>query len=140
MTGDENGTEVSVQTDLSITGKVAQFGRGVLADVSAKLLGQFVERLEADVLERRRRRGERTGAGARPSTSVGVFDGIGADDRDRDRGSRRAGPAPHRERGRGAGRPARDRGRAGGAAADPRGHRCDRRHRVVPMVAAPWLT
>ena len=50
MTGDENGTDVSVHTDLSITGKVAQFGRGVLADVSAKLLGQFVERLEADVL------------------------------------------------------------------------------------------
>jgi carbon monoxide dehydrogenase subunit G len=50
MTGDENGTEVEVHTDLSITGKVAQFGRGVLGDVSAKLLGQFVERLETDVL------------------------------------------------------------------------------------------
>ena len=50
MTGDGAGTEVSVHTDLLITGKVAQFGRGVLGDVSAKLLGQFVERLEADVL------------------------------------------------------------------------------------------
>jgi carbon monoxide dehydrogenase subunit G len=50
MAGDESGTDVSVHTDLSITGKVAQFGRGVLADVSAKLLGQFVERLETDVL------------------------------------------------------------------------------------------
>jgi carbon monoxide dehydrogenase subunit G len=50
MTGDDAGTDVSVHTDLSITGKVAQFGRGVLGDVSAKLLGQFVERLEADVL------------------------------------------------------------------------------------------
>ena len=50
MTGDADGTEVDVHTDLSITGKVAQFGRGVLGDVSAKLLGQFVERLEADVL------------------------------------------------------------------------------------------
>ncbi|HEY5013414.1 MAG TPA: SRPBCC family protein [Acidimicrobiia bacterium] len=50
MSGDDSGTDVSVHTDLSITGKVAQFGRGVLADVSAKLLGQFVERLEADVL------------------------------------------------------------------------------------------
>ncbi|MGA2474622.1 MAG: SRPBCC family protein, partial [Acidimicrobiales bacterium] len=35
-----SGTKVSVLTDLSITGKVAQFGRGVLADVSTKLLGQ----------------------------------------------------------------------------------------------------
>jgi carbon monoxide dehydrogenase subunit G len=43
-------THVSVLTDLSVTGKVAQFGRGVLADVSAKLLDQFVANLEATVL------------------------------------------------------------------------------------------
>jgi len=46
------GTHVSVHTDLKITGKVAQFGRGVLADVSSRLLRQFVEALEADVLAR----------------------------------------------------------------------------------------
>ena len=50
MLDDGGGTRVDVVTDLSITGKVAQFGRGVLADVSAKLLGQFVENLERDVL------------------------------------------------------------------------------------------
>jgi len=44
------GTHVTLVTDLKITGKVAQFGRGVLADVSNKLLKQFVEALEADVL------------------------------------------------------------------------------------------
>ena len=43
-------THVSVVTDLTVTGKVAQFGRGVLADVSAKLLDQFVNNLEATVL------------------------------------------------------------------------------------------
>jgi carbon monoxide dehydrogenase subunit G len=43
-------TLVSVETDLAITGKVAQFGRGVLNDVSGKLLAQFVENLERDVL------------------------------------------------------------------------------------------
>ena len=47
---DGNGTAVTVATDLTITGKVAQFGRGVLADVSGKLIGQFVENLERDVL------------------------------------------------------------------------------------------
>jgi uncharacterized protein len=41
---------VEVVTDLAITGKVAQFGRGVLDDVSAKLLRQFVDNLERDVL------------------------------------------------------------------------------------------
>ena len=44
------GTKVTVATDLTITGKVAQMGRGVLADVSAKLLDQFVDSLERDVL------------------------------------------------------------------------------------------
>ncbi len=46
------GTDVKVVTDLTITGKVAQFGRGVLDDVSKKLLGQFVNCLEHDVLVR----------------------------------------------------------------------------------------
>ncbi|MHB1486398.1 MAG: SRPBCC family protein [Acidimicrobiales bacterium] len=45
-----DSTRVEVVTDLAISGKVAQFGRGVLADVSAKLLGQFVESLESSVL------------------------------------------------------------------------------------------
>lgn len=49
MIPDGDGTKVSVVTDLTITGKVAQFGRGVLAEVSAKLLGQFVDALEADL-------------------------------------------------------------------------------------------
>ena len=39
-----------IDTDLNITGKVAQFGRGVMADVSSKLLGQFASNLERDVL------------------------------------------------------------------------------------------
>ena len=50
MKPDGDGTLVSVVTDLTVTGKVAQFGRGVLADVSAKLLDQFVLCLEETVL------------------------------------------------------------------------------------------
>ena len=45
-----DGTHVKIDTDLNITGRVAQFGRGALADVSQKLIGQFAERLEAEVL------------------------------------------------------------------------------------------
>jgi len=51
LTPDGEGTHVTLQTDLTITGKVAQFGRGVMADVSTKLLGQFVECLESTVLD-----------------------------------------------------------------------------------------
>ncbi len=44
---DEDGrTRVDVSTDLSITGKPAQFGRGVMQDVSDKLLGRFVDCIE----------------------------------------------------------------------------------------------
>ncbi|MEM7092695.1 MAG: SRPBCC family protein [Actinomycetota bacterium] len=39
-------TRVDVHTDLAITGKVAQFGRGVMADVSGKLMGQFADNLQ----------------------------------------------------------------------------------------------
>ena len=39
-------TKVEVRTDLTVTGKVAQFGRGVMADISAKLMRQFADNLE----------------------------------------------------------------------------------------------
>jgi len=42
-------TRVEVTTDLNITGKPAQFGRGVIQDVSDKLLGQFTACLEQKV-------------------------------------------------------------------------------------------
>ena len=44
---DAGSTRVDVNTDLSITGKVAQFGRGALADVSDKLLAQFSDNLNS---------------------------------------------------------------------------------------------
>jgi carbon monoxide dehydrogenase subunit G len=50
LTPDSGGTVVHIDTDLNVTGKVAQFGRGVMADVSSKLLGQFATNLERDVL------------------------------------------------------------------------------------------
>ena len=46
MADASGATDVEVVTDLSITGKPAQFGRGVMQDVSDKLLGQFVACLE----------------------------------------------------------------------------------------------
>jgi hypothetical protein len=58
---DGDGTAVSVLTELVVTGRVAQFGRGVLAEVSAKLLDQFVDSLETTVLA-----GESAGEPATP--------------------------------------------------------------------------
>ena len=53
MAEEAGSTTVSIVTDLSVSGRVAQFGRGVMADVSARLLEQFVHNLEADVLAQR---------------------------------------------------------------------------------------
>jgi hypothetical protein len=49
-TPDDDGTVVSIVTELAITGKVAQFGRSIMGDISARMLGEFADRLEADVL------------------------------------------------------------------------------------------
>jgi carbon monoxide dehydrogenase subunit G len=46
---DGQGTRVTVETQLSVTGKVAQFGKGVMEDISKKLLAQFVTSLEAQL-------------------------------------------------------------------------------------------
>ena len=45
-----DSTNVVITTDLAISGKAAQFGRGVLADVSGNLIAQFARSLEAELL------------------------------------------------------------------------------------------
>ncbi|NNM47488.1 SRPBCC family protein [Knoellia koreensis] len=45
----DNQTKADVTTDLAITGKPAQFGRGVMQDVSDKLLQQFITCIEGKV-------------------------------------------------------------------------------------------
>ncbi|MDA8370685.1 MAG: SRPBCC family protein [Nocardiopsaceae bacterium] len=44
-------TRVNVEADLTISGKIAQFGRSAVTDVSTKLIGQFTERLEDKLQE-----------------------------------------------------------------------------------------
>jgi carbon monoxide dehydrogenase subunit G len=43
MTETDGSTQVDVETDLTITGKPAQFGRGVMAEISGKLITQFAD-------------------------------------------------------------------------------------------------
>jgi len=42
-----NSTRADVLTELTITGKVAQFGKGVITDVSKKLIDQFATNLQS---------------------------------------------------------------------------------------------
>ena len=87
---DENTTSVTVDTNLTISGKVAQFGRGVMADVSAKLMGQFADNLAAMLEEDATGAGDAAGdsgagddagaAGAAESDSAAAGSGQGAGD------------------------------------------------------------
>lgn len=45
----ESETGVKVETDLTVTGRPAQFGRGLMQEVSDKLLGQFVDCLSKEL-------------------------------------------------------------------------------------------
>ncbi|OCB59598.1 carbon monoxide dehydrogenase [Mycobacterium vulneris] len=61
-----DSTLVVVTTDLAISGKAAQFGRGVLADVAGSLIDQFAKSLEAELL------GETTSAAETGSAATGA--------------------------------------------------------------------
>jgi len=74
LAADGAGTQVSVDTDLNVTGKVAQFGRGVMADVSSKLLGQFVSCLESNVLSGNGAAGADAPAAEPPTAAAGASD------------------------------------------------------------------
>ena len=50
LTETDEGTVVHVVTDLTVTGKPAQFGRGVMGEVGTKIIDQFSQRLEELVL------------------------------------------------------------------------------------------
>lgn len=71
-------TRVEVTTDLNITGKPAQFGRGVMQDVSDKLLGQFTACLEQKV-------GAPAGPVTEPEPPAGAADPAPATGGDADR-------------------------------------------------------
>jgi carbon monoxide dehydrogenase subunit G len=45
-----DATSVVITTDLTISGKAAQFGRGVLGEVAGGLIAQFAKALEADII------------------------------------------------------------------------------------------
>ena len=70
-------TRVHVVTDLNITGRPAQFGRGVMTDVGNKLLGQFADKLAAQLGE-----GDAQGAADRTqgaaATAAGAVEEIAA--------------------------------------------------------------
>ncbi|MFF7943386.1 SRPBCC family protein [Nocardia gamkensis] len=76
----DGSTDVFVDTDLAITGKPAQFGRGALADVAGTLIGQFATNLadeitasatpEADIVEAVSKAGDTATPAASPTATA----------------------------------------------------------------------
>jgi carbon monoxide dehydrogenase subunit G len=64
-----DSTRVNVETDLKISGKLAQFGSGMIKEVSGKLLAQFVTNLEAKLAAE-----ETPAAGAEPAAAEAAPD------------------------------------------------------------------
>ena len=69
---EENGgdsTRVRVETDMHLTGRAAQFGRGIQQDVAEKLLGRFADCLEKEIIgEEAEEEAEQPAAEAEPSS------------------------------------------------------------------------
>ena len=81
---EENGkTNVQVETDMKLTGRAAQFGRGIAQDVAAKMLGRFADCLEREMLgsgqeEEAAAPAASTGASSSASSSTGASSSNGA--------------------------------------------------------------
>src|SRR5215210_3294630 len=50
LSEEDDGTKVHVETDMHLTGRAAQFGRGVQQEVATKLINQFAECLEKEIM------------------------------------------------------------------------------------------
>jgi uncharacterized protein len=66
------GTAVTLDTELELVGKIAQMGRGMIADVSAALIRDFVGSLEANVLDARQSNGGEPAPAAEPVDLTGA--------------------------------------------------------------------
>jgi carbon monoxide dehydrogenase subunit G len=81
-----DSTKVHVETDMQLTGRAAQFGRGVQQDVAAKLLSQFAECLENEIMGGgAEEEPEPASSGAEPSEEEQATDGEAGDEEEKPR-------------------------------------------------------
>ncbi|MCO5999150.1 SRPBCC family protein [Actinoallomurus rhizosphaericola] len=71
---DDGRTRVTVHTKLNVTGRPAQFGRGILAEVGGRLIGRFADNLAAELAAgpEETEQAEGPGAGAPAETGIGA--------------------------------------------------------------------
>ena len=61
---------------MTISGKAAQFGRGVLADVAGNLIGQFAKALEADMLGGAQAAAQNFSTASQPTAAAAADDSV----------------------------------------------------------------
>jgi carbon monoxide dehydrogenase subunit G len=71
---DGDGTRVAVQTDMKLAGTAAQFGRGVVDDISQKLIAEFADRLAHEIGHPSARRTPSIGSSEEPAAGAGPTD------------------------------------------------------------------
>lgn len=76
----EDGTRVEMSNEVEITGKAAQFGRGIITDVSKEIMGQFADNLRAEVTgpAEGEDRQAAAGNGQAPAEAAGPAIGVGS--------------------------------------------------------------
>jgi uncharacterized protein len=76
LTPHNGGTRVDIATDLTLAGAVAQYGRGLVQDVSSQLVGQFADCLERQLAGSEEEAGAAVAAQSRPVSGLRL--GLGA--------------------------------------------------------------
>lgn len=69
VSGSDSTSILTMDTDMEVRGKVAQFGRGAIGNVSQKILDQFARNLEAQVLGGGKQEGGEPGGAAKDEES-----------------------------------------------------------------------
>jgi uncharacterized protein len=89
-----DGIKVSVETDMKLTGRAAQFGRGIAQDVATKMLDQFASCLEKEI----------TGTPEEGATAAATAEPTGEENGSRDGPQQQEGAPPAAAAGGTAGR------------------------------------
>ena len=72
---DGGGTRVDLTTDLTLSGQAAQYGRGMIQDISSQLVTSFAECLEAQLAASPAQAAAAVGGQARPVSGLSLFAG-----------------------------------------------------------------
>ena len=136
MESSDEGTRVKVETDMRVTGAAAQFGRGVMQDVSAQMMGRFADCLASEMSGGDGAQAEAGADGAQADTEEAADAGSAETAHGRAAARRRARAA---RRGRGAGAAEPGRGAAHARCARPRRGGPRRAGQAGrPGRSAPW--